>query len=71
MNNTSALPYVGDGKIANLSSFKYITSNANGNYYENIGVPLLLLDQEAHKEYNLSNTIRDKSFSFEHIFLNM
>lgn len=71
MNNVSALPYVGDGKIANLSSFKYITSNANGYHYENIGVPLLLLDQEAHKEYNLSNTIRDKSFSFEHIFLNM
>lgn len=56
------------GTVANISSFKYVTSN--NNTYTNIGVPLLVLGDDG-SEWNKPNTVRTDSFSFETDFLNL
>jgi hypothetical protein len=64
-NNTDTYQ---SGKIANITSIKY--SSGSSSYYENIGVPLLLLGDDA-SEWNKANTVRENSFSFETEFMNL
>jgi len=66
-NTLNDEPYQ-NGKVANISAFKY--TNGSTTQYENIGVPLLLLGDEG-KEWNKPNTTRLYSFSFETDFLNL